>query len=173
MWPFGKKVPVVHYSKNELVSIADAMAVEYSLPSELVRAVIYQESRWQPQAIRVELTLMKKLLTTPWEDLPGHKPKVVPSRCTERVARATSWGLMQVLGETARWACKFDGDWLSDLLQPEIGIRCGCIYLERCLSRAEGHDEDELIRDALLHYNGGGNEDYDDEVLSHISARRV
>lgn len=85
--------------------------------------------------------------------------------------RSTSWGLMQIMGQTA-----IEFGWkgpLQDLLEPVNGIEWGCRKLAQCFQAAMKkpihmpgpHEYDRL---ALLAYNGGTDKEYPDRVLSKI-----
>lgn len=65
-------------------------------------------------------------------------------------AQQASWGLLQVIGGTAREQ-GFTGPYLGSLLTPRIGLLYGCQYLRWCLNR--NHDD---YRRALARFNGTG-----------------
>lgn len=93
-------------------------------------------------------------------ELIGHVPARLPTLTSEKNARATSWGLMQVMGQTAR-EHDFEDDYLTELcIHPRKGIEWGCRYFAWCLERKNGN-----TGEALLKYNGGGNPNYDEEVI--------
>lgn len=75
--------------------------------------------------------------------------------------RAFSYGLMQIMGQTAREQ-SFDGDYLAELFEPLNAVTQGCRKLKHCL---ELHSQD--VTAALLSYNGGSNPEYPQKVLSH------
>lgn len=138
------------------------------VPVELIAAVIVQESRGVTTATRYEPAFYETYLRTKTRSqLSGWLPSVgeLPSFDTEKKDRATSYGLMQVMGDTARWCAKLAPDgtdpldprrYIASLTIPEIGIACGakvlayCLYLERATT-----DPDEKIRRALSRYNSG------------------
>lgn len=143
-----------------------AKADKYGLPADLVRAMMLHESvggiTW---ATRYEPGFYRRYLA-------GKSMNFVPHGCseeTERVGRATSWGLMQVMGETAR--CNGYRGWFAELTVPEVGLEWGCLYVRRLADRyLAGHDWPRIMRA----YNGGsGNRDdlaspYPGLVLAHI-----
>jgi len=139
-------------------------ALKYKLEPSLVAAVIMQESSGNPNAFRFEWGFYRKYLKGKiQDDLPGFVPPA--NKCswqTEKFARAVSWGLMQVMGETAR-EYGYKGVLLTELLKPEDNLEVGCKILSRCVEKTEGD-----LRRALLRWNGGGNEQYPDEVLARI-----
>jgi soluble lytic murein transglycosylase-like protein len=129
----------------------------------LLAAVIHQESRGNPFAIRYEPAFFRRYLENkPKNSLIGH----VPTSCTvdtERYARSCSWGLFQVMGQTMRER-GFKGEFLSELLEPEINIKWGAEFLQTLLLK---HGDTEK---ALLRWNGGGDREYPNKVLSHIDS---
>lgn len=108
--------------------IADILSNTYHgdlVRPELVQALIDIESSGNPYAIRFEPHFYKELL--------NKSIQTFSSDCTvdtERVMRATSWGLMQIMGETAR-NLGFDNKFLSELIEPGINLKYGCLYLAR------------------------------------------
>jgi soluble lytic murein transglycosylase-like protein len=89
----------------------------------------------------------------------GSGPK--PSLETERVQRATSYGLAQCLGETLRWCVKSKLPFLTAYCDPELGIDAGCQILRYYLDKAKGN-----YREALKGYNGSYA--YADKVLERV-----
>jgi len=136
-------------TKDELIHAARLAAGNASIDSSLVCAVVEQESGWEPCAIRFE----------PGFDERYEKGKI--SNITEEIARSMSWGLMQVMGETAR-----DLGWkshLGKLLYPGNGLMVGCAKLRACLEAHGGS-----VADALLMYNGGGDPGYPAAVMARM-----
>lgn len=80
--------------KDELIALARAAATRYGLDADLVCAVIEQESNWKTFAIRYEDDFFNRYC------FPLFKNPAISA--TEARARAFSWGLMQVMGQTAR-----------------------------------------------------------------------
>lgn len=145
-------------------AINSAAAVA-GVPPQLVAAIIYQESRGNPAAARYEHKFFLKYID--WrgrKDLPGY----VPTGCTldtEKRFRATSFGLMQVMGETARER-GFRGEFLPELFEPGTNLRVGCEFLRHLLDTSSNQAH------ALQRWNGGGNPDYAKQVLDHIHTGR-
>ena len=81
---------------------------------------------------------------------------------TEAYARGFSWGLMQIMGQTAREKGVTVKD-LSQLCDPVHGLEMGCQKLSDELHRLGGD-----VRAALLAYNGGGALHYPDQVLARM-----
>lgn len=111
-------------------------------------AVIEQESSWDTYAIRYEHDFYERYI----KKLPNLTP-------TEAQSRSISWGVMQVMGQTAREA-GFDGKFLAMLCDPAVGIDIGCKVLRSKI----GHSPN--IEAGLLRYNGGGNPVYAAQVLA-------
>jgi soluble lytic murein transglycosylase-like protein len=133
-------------------AISAVYASKYGLDPQIVAAVCEQESAWNSWAMRYE---------------PGFYSRyIVPMALkdsTEATARAISFGLMQVMGEVAR-EFGFEGRFLSELCDPDVGMDFGCKKLQKCFSVHGDADT------ALLAYNGGGNLAYGEEVLARVSA---
>ncbi|KAF5029904.1 Transglycosylase SLT domain protein [anaerobic digester metagenome] len=140
-------------------------AAQYRLPLVIVRGVVIQESTLNTFATRYEPGFYERYLK-------GKPLNYVPHGCsqeTERVGRATSWGLMQVMGETAR--CNGFRGWFAELTVPAEGLAWGCIYMARLRDKYLARGGWPGV---LRAYNGGpGNWDnpnnhYPDAVLAHI-----
>lgn len=100
-------------------------AKAHGLPPEIVRAMVLQESGGNPWAFRYEPEFYRRYLE-------GKSLSYVPGGCSqaaERLGRATSFGLLQVMGETAR--CNGFRGWLPQLCDPAVGLTIGCLYLAR------------------------------------------
>ena len=144
---------------------AQKAALNATLPLVMVRGVVLQESGGNPFAVRYEPGFYERYLKDKSVDF-------VPSGCsrdTERIGRSISWGLMQIMGETAR--CVGFRGWFGELLMPETGLAWGCAYLARLRDRYLARGGWPGV---LRAYNGGpGNwanpaNHYPDAVLSHI-----
>lgn len=109
-------------------------------PSAVMESWVVQESRWDPYAVREE---------------PGfYRRYVLPNLTTSRAKReqwqlATSWGLLQVMGQTAR-EMGFSGKYIPQLLDPSLSLYFGCKYLMHQKKRGDGE-----WAQALAAYNGG------------------
>ena len=153
----------------ELLALAHDAARAHSLWPELVCAVIEQESSWDRWAVRYEPAFYKRYIEPQIARPDGHH--AVPHAGargaalteTEARARAFSWGLMQVMGQTAR-EHGFSGSSLAQLCDPATGLDLGCRVLAAKLAAAE----DNVVR-ALLLWNGGGNRDYPAAVLARTA----
>jgi soluble lytic murein transglycosylase-like protein len=107
---------------NIVVKEAKANGLEPSL----VWAVVLTESTGDPWAVRYEKGY--RYLYSP-----AHVRPEICSIATETVMQQCSWGLMQIMGATAR-ELGFRG-WLSELCRPENGIAYGCKYLAKQIKR--------------------------------------
>jgi len=142
-------------------------STRHGLDPVLVSALCIQESAGDPQAIRYEPKFYDTYIgdKKPKRRLGGHFPPANKvSGMTERRLRSFSFGLMQVMGQTAR-EFGYDSDYLTDLCIVEHGLEMGCRILAKKLERKGGD-----MKQALLSYNGGGNKLYTDKVYSHIES---
>jgi soluble lytic murein transglycosylase-like protein len=114
----------------------------------LVCAVIEQESAWNQYAIRYEPEFRERYVV----------PLALPP--TEEIARSTSWGLMQVMGQVAR-EHGFKGASLAELCSVAVGLDVGCAVLAAKLS-VVGDD----VSKGLARWNGGAHVEYASEVLA-------
>jgi len=135
-----------------LIKMARATAQGHKLPESLVCAVVDHESVWDTYAIRYEPAFEKR-----------YDPVIAEKEPTEHYSRAFSYGLMQIMGETAR-ELGFAGKFLSELCDPIVGLEYGCRKLERCMVN---HNND--VTAALLSYNGGADASYPGLVTKLIS----
>lgn len=132
-----------------LVATAKAHAAKWGLDPALVCAICDHESSWDPWACRYESGFYAKYV---------HKMDVP---MMEAMHLSTSWGLGQVMGETAR-ELGFKGPFLPQLCDPDTGLEYVCMKLKKCFAL------NPKVQDALLAYNGGGDATYPDLVLQHI-----
>jgi soluble lytic murein transglycosylase-like protein len=123
----------------------------HGINPELVAGVIYTESRGNPTAFRYEPRYFDRYIKA--KKLQGYVPYSI-NEDSERNARATSWGLMQIMGETARER-GFMRESLVDLADPEINLDFGCAYLRDLI---DAHGGDTIL--ALYHYNAGEGSEY-------------
>jgi soluble lytic murein transglycosylase-like protein len=139
-------------SRDELIALAKAEAAAQGLDPTLVCAVCEQESGWDSWAIRYEDAF--------WQKYESHL-SIAP---TEGRARAFSWGLMQIMGQTAR-ELGFKARSLGELLDCQVGLHFGCLKLAACLRLADGD-----VQAGLLKYNGGSNPDYPSQVMARMAS---
>lgn len=106
----------------EIQRIINEKSDLYGIPSWLISAVIMTESDGDPWAMRFEPGFLKTYV-------PAIPHTFGASKETERTMRATSFGLMQIMGQVAReFNCTFP--FLSELCLPENGIEFGCRKLK-------------------------------------------
>jgi soluble lytic murein transglycosylase-like protein len=141
-------------TREEMIALAKATAARHDLPSELVCAVVEQESDWEPSAIRYEPAFYDRYV------YPMALKRAISE--TEARARAFSWGLMQTMGEVGR-EFGFTGKFLSALCEPQTGLEIGCKVLAHKLAVNQGN-----VAQALLAWNGGGNPEYPAQVLARV-----
>ena len=135
-----------------LQSLACSIANQYGLPPEIVCGQVERESSWETNATRYEPAFFVRYI----------EPMIDSGALAdmqEAKNRATSFGLLQIMGQVAR-ELGYDGP-LESLLIPEIGLAWGCEKLAKCLSSAGN------IAAALQRYNGGNNPNYAAEVMQN------
>jgi soluble lytic murein transglycosylase-like protein len=138
--------------REEIIRLAREVAAQHGLDPGLVCAVCEQESGWDPWAIRYEPIFYERYL----------RPMVDGgelSDATEARARAFSWGLMQVMGQTARE--NGYSRHMAGICEPETGLEVGCRVLAGKLAEARGD-----VERGLLLWNGGADTAYPAEVLA-------
>lgn len=111
---------------------------KWNIPEDLLCAIIYQESRFDENASRYESLFYKKY--------------VQKQNCTqeEKTWRATSWSLMQTMGQVLR-ETGFRGP-TEVALDPVINVYYGCKFFTKLLKRYKGN-----LEDAIAAYNQGNN----------------
>lgn len=135
----------------EMIDLARQMAASANVNESLVCGICDWESKgWNPWAIRYEPDFYSRYIV-----------KLGLPDWTEARARAISWGLMQVMGETAREE-GFIGP-LPSLCDPAVGIERGLVHLKRMLVRSGGN-----IPITLNLYNGGANPNYAADVQERM-----
>lgn len=133
-----------------LIALAREAAKRHNLSPALVCAVIEQESSWDPWVTRYE-----------WQFFDRYMVRLLGAAApTDTQARglATSWGLMQVMGQTAREHGYHEP--LAKLCDAATGLEWGCRILNRKLAMHPMNPEK-----GLLAWNGGGRKEYAAEVL--------
>ena len=145
-------------SDPKLIALARRAADSEGLDQALVCAVVEQESGWNTWAMRYEPLFFAKYVA------PLYTNNKVGA--TEAYARGFSWGLMQVMGQTAR-ETGVSALHLSTLCDPAVGLAVGCKVLRKKLEGAAGD-----LHKGLLAWNGGANPDYADEVKARIPKYR-
>ena len=145
-------------TREELIANARAAAAASGLDGALVCAMVEQESSWNRWAIRYEPQFYSRYVT----------PLIALERLseTEARARATSWGLLQVMGQVAR-EHGFSGASLAELCDPVCGLELGCKVLGEMLGAGNAD-----VAVALRRWNGGARPEYAAEVLARVEAYR-
>lgn len=144
--------------------IRDA-AIRHGVDPFIAAAVVGTESVGDPWAYRFEEEWFERhMRTATREQLAGYVPPrgQLPTLFDEKIFRATSFGLMQVMGDRAR--CEgFTGRWLTQLCDPALNLEIGCAFLARL------HAKTGDYRKALLRYNGGRDPQYPDKVFAAVT----
>jgi soluble lytic murein transglycosylase-like protein len=148
--------------QEELIQMARTRAEQFSIPPALVCAVIEQESKWDPWAVRYEKAFQEKYISPLIAR--GVLKTFGASGHTEAVLRSCSFGLMQVMGQVAR-EHGFLGAFLSEVCDPERAVELGCSHLAGKLEKANGN-----AAQALQLWNGGTNPRYAAEVLARMGS---
>jgi soluble lytic murein transglycosylase-like protein len=138
--------------------LAIGAAARHQLDPAIVCAIVEQESAWQPWASRFEPAFFAKYVAPLFAICKGEPPTN-----TEAYSRAFSWGLMQVMGQTARER-GFTGKFLSELCDPSTGLDAGCELFAHKFALAEGK-----LERALALWNGGANPEYPAQVLARVA----
>jgi soluble lytic murein transglycosylase-like protein len=135
---------------RQVVALAMQAARKAKIDELLVCAIVEQESGWNPWAVRFEPEFERQYI----------RPSLVVAPTTEELSLAISWGLMQVMGKTAR-ENGFQGRFLTALCDPETGLAVGCRVLGKKLQLAKT----DVIKGLYL-WNGGSNRNYPSQVLA-------
>jgi Transglycosylase SLT domain len=146
-----------------LIALAKTIAGKHGLDPVLVCAVCDHETggTWDPFTTRYEEAFYEKYVRP--MKMP---PDSIRSVATEAITRATSYGLMQIMGEAAR-ELGFTDRYIPALCDPNNGIEFGCRKLAHCMALAKGN-----VSAALEHYNGGADAVYAAEVLKVLPKYR-
>lgn len=165
------------FSRNRLGDYIFNQAKKNNIKPEILAGLIYQESKGEIYAFKFEKAWKEKLATFSRDKLKkyGYVPSFVPSLEDEKRARSTSFGLTQVLGQTAREQ-GFRQQYLSGLFEPYTNVNWGIKILkdkERAARRKiKTFDEEKILEQTLLFYNGGGDADYPNKIYQHIETGR-
>lgn len=133
--------------KTSFLYIAKTMAEKNGLPIAIVPAICEVESGWNTYAMRYEPAFAARYIN-------GRNvahPREGCSRLTEELGLATSWGLMQVMGQTAR-ELGFDGPYLAELCEPDVGMTYGCLLLAQ---KMKLYHRDYGLGGVIAAYNAG------------------
>lgn len=116
----------------EIRQLIESKAASYGLNADLVEAHVMTESSGNPQATRFEPAFYERYIL----------PLNLRDR-NEARGRATSFGLLQIMGQVAR-ELGFKGPF-SALLEPETGIEWGCKKLSQCYKKYARNGQDAGI----------------------------
>ena len=140
-------------------------AEQAQIPPELILAIIEVESGGEAYAAKLNPNY-------PYTMPQAKRPAGVDPN-TEMYMQKTAWGLMQVMGATAR-SVGFDGR-LPELAAPDINVRVGVAYLNTLMSK---HRARYGLEGVVAAYNGGSprkrpdgkfvNQGYVDKVMKAI-----
>lgn len=143
-------------TQDQLIALAKERATMAGVDPVLCCAVVEQESQpqWNPWCSRWEPAFQTRYI----EKMTNLTP-------TQAKNRSTSWGLMQLMGETA--IEEGYTDFIEKLLDPITGLDRGLIHLKKMLVRANGD-----VHAALQDWNGGSNPNYASEVMARMPRYR-
>lgn len=117
-------------------------ALEFEIDPDLVEAFCMVESSFNPKATRYETNFYKRYI------LPMlHSNSIAPEEAT---GRATSWGLMQIMGQVAREK-GFKGEF-KELFEPAVGLTWSLKHLKKFIDR---YIDVEGLDCAIASYNAG------------------
>jgi hypothetical protein len=134
-------VAVPEYIVKLPMNLIYCAASDYKLNTFLVAAIVVVESGGGTHKTRFEPTY-------PYLYGVEKYAKILQiTQETEKVHQMTSWGLMQVMGSTARWQ-GYEED-LPNLCRPTVGLRQGCLYLRQLVTKYGN------VTDAIAAYNAG------------------
>lgn len=125
-----------------LMELIISLAAGIGIPPEAVLAIIEVESDGNPYATAYNQNYS-------WVNMQAKRPANCSAN-TESVHQRTAWGLMQVMGATARQA-GFEG-WLPELVDPEVNMRTAIAYLAQLRRK---HFETHGIDGVIAAYNRG------------------
>jgi soluble lytic murein transglycosylase-like protein len=108
-------------------------------PDAVMFGWIEQESSWNPYATREEPGFFRTYI------IPN-----VGKRARERFQLAMSYGLLQIMGRTARLELGFKGKYLTELCDPALNLHLAAKYLRKQMAGGDGS-----WGQGLAAYNGG------------------
>lgn len=127
-------------ASDALRKTIEIKALEFGIDPDLVEAMAMTESSGNPKATRYEPNFYKKYVQ-PMLTKNAISPK-------EAIGRATSWGLLQLMGQVARekgFAGKFE-----ELFEPSVNLTWALKHLKRFINKYPAG-----LDDAIASYNAG------------------
>ena len=152
--------------KPELRKIIEIRALEYGIDPDLVEALCFVESSFNPKATRYEPAFFKTYILPMLQ-----RNEISP---VEATGRATSWGLMQLMGQVAREK-GFKGQF-EELFEPAAGLHWALKHLRHFLDRYPNDIDQPYL--AIAAYNAGSprykdgkfvNQQYVDKVNKYLN----
>ncbi len=149
---------------KELITTA---AEKHKIREDVLACIVWQESRGDYLAARFEPRFYTRLiLPKSAKQLSGYVPSPIPTLDTEKVMRSTSYGLCQMMGETARWFGKLKCNYLDVALRdPALSVDLGAGYLAWLLKKRYNNYEQ-----ALRMYNGSVK--YAPLIFDHVKKKK-
>lgn len=154
--------------RAQVLTALQTEASELGLEWRVIDAIIHIESSWNPWACRYERQF------TYLQDPEKFAKKARTSLATEQTLQKCSFGLMQIMGGTARWL-GYPGP-LTALCDPEVGMHWGMRFFKQLAGQYIKLD------DQIAAYNAGSvrrnpdgeykNQVYVDKVLEVLSTLR-
>jgi soluble lytic murein transglycosylase-like protein len=134
--------------EDELLALCARYGVFHDIDPKLLRAIVQVESSARPYASRYEPQTTRYI-----RDAYQYARVAGVTAETENSHQQTSWGLMQVMGFTAR-EMGFEGN-LPELCMPENGIDYGARYLKKLQERYGKPGTLEWDERVVASYNAG------------------
>jgi len=116
----------------------------YFKKPEIIQALMCQESRGNPHAVRFELGYYTNKIVEAESLVWSKKYKGIPTADTERVMRSTSFGLMQIMGQLAR-EHGYSPQFLTQLLIAEENIMLGVKILNNWIKKLNGNEDHAIL----------------------------
>lgn len=150
-----------------VISIVQMVETETSaanIDPYVILGIIKVESNFNPNAAKYEANFKN------YYKVPEFAKIQNIDTDTEKILQQISWGLMQIMGGTARW-CGYGG-FIPDLADPATGIHWGVAFFKKIVTRYP------YLNDQIAAYNAGSvrkdpygnykNQKYVDAVLAAI-----
>lgn len=146
----------------ELRKLIESKAATYGLDPDLVEAHVMTESSGKPTARRFEMQFFNHYIA----------PMKIADE-DEADGRATSWGLLQIMGQVAR-ELGYQGNW-SGLTEPAVNLTYGCKKLAKCYKKYPGDAGIAAYNSGTPRYRDGKlvNQGYVDKVKGFLAKIRA